>query len=153
MKRIVILIFIFSFLISHFTTAQVANYVDPRIGSEGLGRTFIGPCVPFGMIKPGPDCGTSNNAGWAPMPSLVSGFSQTHVSGTGGGPKYGKPPPIKRLAFGQKFLLHVSIRAIASPFLIALLLLSVSTLLTSLVATPCPKHEKHNNSRRPKFIA
>ena len=70
-------------------TAQVASYVDPRIGSEGLGRTFIGPCVPFGMIKPGPDCGTSNNAGWAPMPSLVSGFSQTHVSGTGGGPKYG----------------------------------------------------------------
>ena len=82
MKRIAILIFNFAFLFFHFTTAQVANYVDPRIGSEGLGRTFIGPCVPFGMIKPGPDCGTSNNAGWAPMPSLVSGFSQTHVSGT-----------------------------------------------------------------------
>ena len=89
MKRIAILIFNFLFLISHFATAQIASYVDPRIGSEGLGRTFIGPCVPFGMIKPGPDCGTSNNAGWAPMPSLVSGFSQTHVSGTGGGPKYG----------------------------------------------------------------
>lgn len=89
MKRIGILIFNFLFLISHFATAQIASYVDPRIGSEGLGRTFIGPCVPFGMIKPGPDCGTSNNAGWAPMPSLVSGFSQTHVSGTGGGPKYG----------------------------------------------------------------
>ena len=63
------------------------------------------------------------------------------------------PPPIKRLAFGQKFLLHVSIRAIASPFLIVSPLLSVLTLPTSLVAIPYPKHEKHNNSRRPKFIA
>ena len=68
---------------------QTTDYVDPRIGSEGLGRVFIGPCMPFGMAKPGPDCGVGNNAGWAPMPARVSGFSQTHVSGTGGGPKYG----------------------------------------------------------------
>lgn len=67
----------------------VARYVDPRIGSEGLGRVFVGPCLPFGMAKPGPDCGVGNNPGWAPMPATVSGFSQTHVSGTGGGPKYG----------------------------------------------------------------
>lgn len=65
------------------------KYIDPRIGSEGLGRTFIGPSSPFGMAKPGPDCTASNNAGWAPMPEQVNGFSQTHVSGTGGGPKYG----------------------------------------------------------------
>ena len=68
---------------------EAKDYVDPRIGSEGLGRVFIGPCMPFGMAKPGPDCGVGNNAGWAPMPAAVSGFSQTHVSGTGGGPKYG----------------------------------------------------------------
>ncbi|MBP5513545.1 MAG: GH92 family glycosyl hydrolase [Bacteroidaceae bacterium] len=89
MKRIAILILHFAFCILQFATAQVVSYVDPRIGSEGLGRTYIGPCVPFGMAKPGPDCGTGNNAGWTPMPALVSGFSQTHVSGTGGGPKYG----------------------------------------------------------------
>ncbi len=29
------------------------------------------------------------NAGWAPMPEPVKGFSQMHVSGTGGGQKYG----------------------------------------------------------------
>ena len=29
------------------------------------------------------------NAGWAKMPEVVTGFSQTHVSGTGGGQKYG----------------------------------------------------------------
>ena len=69
--------------------AQVWQYVNPRIGSEGVGRTFPGPSMPFGMCKPGPDCGVSPNAGWAKMPEMVTGFSQTHVSGTGGGQKYG----------------------------------------------------------------
>ena len=69
--------------------AQHAQYVDPSIGSEGVGRTFPGPSMPFGMVKPGPDCGVSPNAGWTPMPARVTGFSQTHVSGTGGGQKYG----------------------------------------------------------------
>ena len=69
--------------------AQMWQYVDPRIGSEGVGRTFPGPSMPFGMCKPGPDCTVKPNAGWAPMPEVVTGFSQTHVSGTGGGQKYG----------------------------------------------------------------
>ena len=69
--------------------AQQWQYVDPRIGSVGVGRTFPGPSMPFGMVKPGPDCGVKPNAGWAPMPEPVTGFSQTHVSGTGGGQKYG----------------------------------------------------------------
>ena len=69
--------------------SQVWQYVDPRIGSVGVGRTFPGPSMPFGMCKPGPDCTVKPNAGWAPMPEVVTGFSQTHVSGTGGGQKYG----------------------------------------------------------------
>ena len=69
--------------------AQVWQFVDPRIGSVGVGRTFPGPSMPFGMVKPGPDCTVTPNAGWAPMPEVVTGFSQTHVSGTGGGQKYG----------------------------------------------------------------
>ena len=76
-------------LLSTVMSGQVWQYVDPRIGSEGVGRTFPGPSMPFGMCKPGPDCGVTPNAGWAPMPELVTGFSQTHVSGTGGGQKYG----------------------------------------------------------------
>lgn len=66
-----------------------SRYVDPRIGSEGLGRTFPGPCMPYGMAKPGPDAVTMPNAGWASIPEPVKGFSQMHVSGTGGGQKYG----------------------------------------------------------------
>lgn len=67
----------------------LCGYVDPRIGSEGLGRVFIGPSCPFGMVKPSPDCTPSPNSGWLPMPERVDGFAQIHVSGTGGGPKYG----------------------------------------------------------------
>ncbi len=67
----------------------IAQYVNPMIGAKGVGRTFPGPCMPFGMVKPGPDCVTMPNSGWAPIPEPVAGFSQIHVSGTGGGQKYG----------------------------------------------------------------
>jgi len=65
------------------------QYVDPQIGSEGVGRVFIGPSYPFGMVKPSPDCTARPNSGWLPEPAPVTGFGQVHVSGTGGGPKYG----------------------------------------------------------------
>ena len=81
--------------------AQVWQYVDPRIGSEGVGRTFPGPSMPFGMCKPGPDCTVKPNAGWAPTPEVVTGFSQTHVSGTGGGQKYGNILIMPFLGNGQ----------------------------------------------------
>lgn len=78
-------------LISNTVQAQENHgvFVDPMIGSEGLGRVFIGPSYPFGMVKPSPDCGSGPNSGWLPMNVPVTGFSQLHVSGTGGGPKYG----------------------------------------------------------------
>jgi predicted alpha-1,2-mannosidase len=68
---------------------QVADRVDPLLGNDGGGNTFPGPSLPFGMIKPGPDMGANDgNAGWKPAGD-INGFSQTHVSGTGGGCKYG----------------------------------------------------------------
>lgn len=92
MKYQLFKLFVFSaFLWSTAAEAQEKHYtsVDPLIGSEGLGRVFIGPSCPFGMVKPSPDCGTGPNSGWLPEPVAVTGFSQLHVSGTGGGPKYG----------------------------------------------------------------
>ncbi|MEO6966821.1 MAG: hypothetical protein ABI076_13155, partial [Acidobacteriaceae bacterium] len=69
--------------------SQVANYVDPFLGIAGGGNTIPGPSLPFGMIKPGPDVGDNTaNSGWK-ADGDINGFSQTHVSGTGGGPKYG----------------------------------------------------------------
>jgi predicted alpha-1,2-mannosidase len=69
---------------------QYTRYVDPFIGSEGLGNVFVGPSRPYGMVKPGPDVNKASNSGYSPdMEVPLYGFSQTHVSGTGGGPKYG----------------------------------------------------------------
>ncbi|MGQ1889206.1 GH92 family glycosyl hydrolase [Thermophagus sp. OGC60D27] len=70
--------------------AQYYKFVDPLIGSEGLGNVFIGPSAPYGMIKPGPDNDVKSNSGYSADPNKeIYGFSQVHVSGTGGGPKYG----------------------------------------------------------------
>lgn len=89
MKRILVLALYSVLGLSSLMAQDYSRYVDPRIGSEGLGRTFPGPSMPYGMVKPGPDGVSMPNAGWAPMPEPIKGFSQMHVSGTGGGQKYG----------------------------------------------------------------
>ena len=71
--------------------SQFVRHVDPFLGADGGGNVFPGPSMPFGMIKPGPDMAAENsdpNAGWAAQGD-IRGFSHTHVSGTGGGAKYG----------------------------------------------------------------
>jgi predicted alpha-1,2-mannosidase len=72
--------------------AQHARFVDPFLGVAGGGNVFPGPSMPFGEIKPGPDMdngpGRDANAGWSESGN-IRGFSQTHVSGTGGGARYG----------------------------------------------------------------
>src|SRR5947208_5500578 len=68
---------------------QSSSEVDPMLGADKGGNVFVGPTLPFGMAKPGPDYGDNEgNAGWKASGNL-NGFSQLHVSGTGGGPKYG----------------------------------------------------------------
>jgi predicted alpha-1,2-mannosidase len=72
-----------------FAHAQSASEIDPVLGADKGGNVFVGPTLPFGMAKPGPDYGDNEgNAGWKASGNL-NGFSQLHVSGTGGGPKYG----------------------------------------------------------------
>ncbi len=63
--------------------------VDPFIGIDSGGNVFPGPTLPFGLVKLGPDTTVDNaNAGYTSDGDIV-GFSHLHVSGTGGGPKYG----------------------------------------------------------------
>lgn len=71
-------------ILFHYT-----KYVDPFIGVENKGNTFPGVSLPYGMVKLGPDCyRRETNSGYHPT-GEIWGFSHTHVSGTGGGPKYG----------------------------------------------------------------
>ena len=76
-------------------TAPYVRYVDPRIGTGGLGfgtgSAYPGPQRAFGLARPGPD--TSNDRGDAPIFSHCAGyayadthvgsFSQLHMHGTG----------------------------------------------------------------------
>jgi predicted alpha-1,2-mannosidase len=75
-------------------TAPLIRYVDPLIGTGGLGfgvgSTFPGPQRPFGMVRPGPDTMGKHGAvsfahcsGYAYDDAYIYGFSQTRMHGTG----------------------------------------------------------------------
>ncbi|WP_020402734.1 GH92 family glycosyl hydrolase [Gracilimonas tropica] len=62
------------------------NFVDVFIGTGGHGHTHPSATVPFGMIQPGPVNGTNGwdwVSGYHYSDSVISGFTQTHLSGTG----------------------------------------------------------------------
>jgi len=68
--------------------ALPVSAVDPFIGTAGDGNTAPGPQLPFGFANPSPDTTSPSTAGYDPDGAIV-GFSQTHVSGTGGAGAYG----------------------------------------------------------------
>ena len=91
---------IISFGTSVFFSAAVfsqAGYVNPMIGTDGMGHTFPGACVPFGIIQLSPDTDTIPHnvngvyqskayeycAGYQYHDKTIVGFSHTHMSGTG----------------------------------------------------------------------
>lgn len=78
------------------TWANPLASVDPFIGTDGMGfnqgQTFVGPTLPFGMVKPGPDSGGflarkasswAHTSGYWYADNKIEGFSQLHFSGTG----------------------------------------------------------------------
>ncbi|MBQ0032784.1 MAG: glycoside hydrolase family 92 protein, partial [bacterium] len=67
--------------------ADLADYVDPFVGTSATGHTFPGACVPFGMVQASPDGGTESwhyCSGYRFEDKEIKGFSQTHLNGTGG---------------------------------------------------------------------
>ena len=76
---------------------NLSDYVDPFIGTSGMGHTFPGACVPFGGVQLSPDTDTiphnvggkyqaevySLCAGYRYEDPTIVGFSHTHLSGTG----------------------------------------------------------------------
>lgn len=92
--KISIIIFVLFFACLSKTEAQkkvdysYTSYVDPFLGNV-IGNTLPGATLPFGMVKPGPDILPPNNTtGYKPDKPIV-GFSHNHLSGTGGGARYG----------------------------------------------------------------
>ncbi len=65
---------------------KLLSYVDPFIGSGSHGHVFVGASVPFGAVQTGPNNfykGWDWCSGYNYSDSMVIGFSQTHLSGTG----------------------------------------------------------------------
>ena len=63
-----------------------ARYVDPFIGTDYHGHVFIGAHVPFGAVQVGPTNyikGWDWCSGYHYSDSIMTGFSQMHLSGTG----------------------------------------------------------------------
>ena len=73
------------------------DYVNPMIGTDGMGHTFPGACAPFGIVQLSPDTDTIPHningtyqkkvyeycAGYQYHDTTIVGFSHTHFSGTG----------------------------------------------------------------------
>ena len=83
---------------SLFLQAQnITDYVNPLIGTKGMGHTFPGACVPHGAIQLSPDTDTIPHnvngvyqkdayrycAGYQYDDTSIVGFSHTHMNGTG----------------------------------------------------------------------
>lgn len=89
MKRNFFIISFSIFILAGNLLAQkvdVARYVDPYIGTGDHGHVFLGAHVPFGAVQVGP---TNYSKGWDwcsgyhYSDSILIGFSQLHLSGTG----------------------------------------------------------------------
>ncbi|MFT4114272.1 MAG: GH92 family glycosyl hydrolase [Silvibacterium sp.] len=67
-----------------------AHNVDPFIGVDWGGNTFVGAAIPYGMVKVGPDMesidGRHSSFGYSSS-GYILGFSHLHLSGASG--KYG----------------------------------------------------------------
>ncbi|WP_109302384.1 GH92 family glycosyl hydrolase [Aquimarina sp. AU474] len=71
--------------------ALFTSYVNPFIGTDGPGNTYPGATLPFGMVQLSPDIGIpgwDRIAGYYYKDSIISGFSHTHLTGTGAGDLY-----------------------------------------------------------------
>ena len=76
---------------------KLTSYVNPLIGTSGMGHTFPGACAPFGIVQLSPETDTIPQnvdgkyqgkvyeycAGYQYDDPTIVGFSHTHLSGTG----------------------------------------------------------------------
>ena len=96
MKKLLLPIILLA-MISATAQRDYTQYVNPMIGTNGMGHTFPGACYPFGGVQVSPDTDTIPHnvngryqpgvydycAGYQYRDSTIVGFSHTHFSGTG----------------------------------------------------------------------
>jgi predicted alpha-1,2-mannosidase len=88
MNKLIFFLTIFLTLSSKLNAQDYTQYVDPFIGTGYHGHVFLGANVPFGAVQIGPNNfvrGWDWCSGYHYSDSIITGFSQTHLSGTGVG--------------------------------------------------------------------
>ncbi|MGA9648336.1 GH92 family glycosyl hydrolase [Pedobacter sp.] len=85
-----LIVFASAILFSNGINAQqnskLTQFVDPIIGSAKHGHVFVGANVPFGAVQLGPNNimeGWDWCSGYNYVSNTITGFSHTHLSGTG----------------------------------------------------------------------
>lgn len=81
-----LIFFLFSLITTSISAQSNIDFVNVFIGTDGTGHTFPGSSMPFGLVQPSPDnCdrGWNHTSGYQYQDSVVLGYSQTHLSGTG----------------------------------------------------------------------
>lgn len=92
-----IIISLWAVLLTAVCAVAQVEYVNPIIGTDGMGHTFPGACVPFGGVQLSPDTDTIPHnvdgkyqpevyelcAGYRYSDPTIVGFSHTHFNGTG----------------------------------------------------------------------
>lgn len=69
--------------------ARLTTWVDPFIGVDAQGNTLCGPHLPHSLVRLGPDSVRPHKTNGYKTDLPLLRFSHTHVSGTGGGGRYG----------------------------------------------------------------
>jgi predicted alpha-1,2-mannosidase len=86
MKKLLSLLGFLLVFISSTFSQRLVDFVNPFIGTGGHGHTYPGATLPFGMVQVGPDNGSQGwdwSSGYHYSDTVISGFSHTHLSGTG----------------------------------------------------------------------
>lgn len=86
MKKLFTILSLLLAVLSYGKKADYTKYVDPMIGTGGHGHVFVGASVPHGMVQVGPNNLTKGwdwCSGYHDQDSVIIGFAQTHLSGTG----------------------------------------------------------------------
>ena len=86
LNRIVFLLVAFAYQLTSVYAQKYTDYVDPFIGSGGHGHVFVGANVPYGAVQVGPSNfykGWDWCSGYNYQDSMIIGFPQLHLSGTG----------------------------------------------------------------------
>src|ERR1700744_5367846 len=85
-SKIVLAFFCILFAKAAISQTQPVDLVDPYIGTGGHGHVFLGASVPYGAVQAGPTNivkGWDWCSGYHYSDSVLIGFSQLHLSGTG----------------------------------------------------------------------